>query len=683
MCAKSIRLWLTAAVVPAIVLVAIVAEAQAPETIIACKSGPRGLARFVAPGTPCLPGETPVQWNNPGPAGPAGPPGPPGSQGSQGPQGIQGPPGAPGAQGVQGPAGAAGAPGAPGAQGPPGPPGPQGIQGPVGPPGPQGPEGPPPNFSPLIINVVCPEQTITSALNQTPGRPLTINVTGPCTENVTITRDDVTLQGTGATKALITAANAALSTITLNGARRVTLDNLDVRGGSNGIAGVRGADFDLRNCTARNNTIRGVAVSNHSTATVNNCILELNQDGALAANSGNLYITNSTIQNNTADGVIAVRNSHVRIGQDINGSAVLGPVTITGNPSNGVVITEASVGIIVGGIVEKAAPGNPLPASTSGVIFVGRASRAAIGVGSNNVQAATIVRNGQGDGIEVQDSATANIVNTTITNVSNGIIVRNGASARIGIDETTQLAGNTITANRRTGIVVNEGASADIGGNNINANGTDATQTSRFGISVSASSVLLAGGNTIQNNPFSGLLVTRNGVALVGAGFGSIPTGNTFTGNGAAGQANGTTGAVIVLDGASANVINATINANHGASVTLFENANARLTDTDVTNTISLVPGNPDDANGGNGVVAFLRSTIRLQTGTTVNNNAGHGVLLFSGSALNFRNDAVSSVQNNTGFGIRCFGAEASFEGNTVNVTGNTAGNIHADCTGF
>jgi microcystin-dependent protein len=87
-----------------------------------------GTVRLVVPGTVCVAGETPAQYqlNIHGAAGPQGPAGP---QGATGPAGPSGP---------AGPAGPKGAPGAPGA---PGPAGPSGPQGPAGPAGPQGPPG--------------------------------------------------------------------------------------------------------------------------------------------------------------------------------------------------------------------------------------------------------------------------------------------------------------------------------------------------------------------------------------------------------------------------------------------------------------------------------------------------------------------------------------------------------------
>lgn len=82
--------------------------------------------------------ETPISWNQRGPAGPTGATGgqgPAGPAGATGPTGAQGPAGP---KGDAGPAGPVGPAGATGAQGPAGPAGPTGATGPQGPAGPIG-----------------------------------------------------------------------------------------------------------------------------------------------------------------------------------------------------------------------------------------------------------------------------------------------------------------------------------------------------------------------------------------------------------------------------------------------------------------------------------------------------------------------------------------------------------------
>jgi hypothetical protein len=80
-----------------------VAYGSGSATFSACLGG-LGQLRAVTTGTAptCLPGETPVSWNQSGPQGPQGP------QGAAGPQGPTGATGPQGPAGAQGPAGSAG-----------------------------------------------------------------------------------------------------------------------------------------------------------------------------------------------------------------------------------------------------------------------------------------------------------------------------------------------------------------------------------------------------------------------------------------------------------------------------------------------------------------------------------------------------------------------------------------------
>jgi parallel beta-helix repeat protein len=521
--------------------------------------------------------------------------------------------------------------------------------------------------------------TIAAALNQTPGRPLTINVTGPCTENVTITRDDVTLQGAVA-GTVINAAVATSPTILMNGARRIILSNLDVRGGNRGVNGLRGASFDLRNCTVQNAASnQGVIVSNASVAVVDNCTVQNNPTGGLAATNGaELYVTNTTVQNNGGTAILAVRSSYVRVGQDFAGSASLGPVTITGNAGNGVLITENSAGTIVGGLIEANTTVNSL-------VSISRGSSASIGVGSNSVFGAVTIRNGLSEGIFVGQSAFAEIVGNTITgNSGRGILLTEGASGRIGINPATNaFVANNISNNRQSGIQVSDGASAAIAGNTISSNGTDTAAGNRNGVAVFGATAVIPSGNTIQNNPSSGLFVGRGGNAVVGAGYGFLPTtANIFSNNGADVATTGNGGGIFVYNGGAADIRSASITGNTGGGVLLYEGAVADLRDITISGSVVGTAG----FHGGHGISALFKSTFRIRGVSAVNNNAGDGVRLDAGSGAEFSTftGGPTTVTGNAGNGLNCIGgAETSFFGNTTGITGNTGANINAVCTGF
>ena len=673
------RAWLVVSAAIALVVGApLPSAAQDTPTIRACASGPRGLARFIGPTASCLPGETLIELSPPGgaggtgPQGPAGPEGPAGPAGPAGPQGPEGPAGATGPAGPAGPAGPQGQRGLRGFEGAEGPAGPIGPSGPAGPAGAQGPPGTAADFSPLEVAVNCTQgQSIQAALNQTPGRPVTVTITGPCTENVAIRRDDVTLQG-AVPGTVITAATNAQDTIGMDGARRITLTNLDVRGGLRAVVANRGSSVAMSGCTIQGSVGHGFIASNGSTATIDACQILSNAGfGAIAANSGSVYVTNSAIQGNTRGGVVAVRNAHLRIGQDIAGET-LGPVAISGNGGNQVSFAESAAGVLVGGVVDGAG-------SNSSVVFVGRASSALIGIGSNDQQAATTVRNGGGDGILVDGSA-ATIVNTTVSGNQTGITVR-GGSARIGVlNDSSAFAPNTITGNRNSGIVVRDSAHALIGGNAIVANGTSATG-SRFGVFVFGASAVLNGGNTIQNNPDSGLFVSRGGNVAVGDALGNLPVTNSFTGNGAIRPSSGSGAGIFLFNGASGTIRSATVTGNQGGGIRLFQHATLELNASDVSNNVPAGESPPSD---GPGIQASSRSLVRLGPGTTVNNNAGNGVEVFNGSTADFRNATpLAAVTGNGGFGVQCGAPEDTVSGNTGGVGTNTSGGVAGACTGF
>lgn len=120
---------LTLFLIAAAIATALAANTTQAQVIYSCVDNAKGTIR-VASTAGCSSRETPLSWNQVGPAGPTGPTGPQGPQGAIGPQGAVGP------QGIAGPAGPAGPQGQTGLQGAmgqPGPAGPQGPQGPVGP----------------------------------------------------------------------------------------------------------------------------------------------------------------------------------------------------------------------------------------------------------------------------------------------------------------------------------------------------------------------------------------------------------------------------------------------------------------------------------------------------------------------------------------------------------------------
>jgi hypothetical protein len=106
----------------------------------------------------------------------------------------------------------------------------------------------------IKVNCNVVGQTITAALAANPDvSPLVLQVKGTCTENLTITRDDVTIKTNGVATATIQAADPAKPTVLLDGARRIVIDgkvanSISVTGGTFSIDATRGSSLNVSHC---------------------------------------------------------------------------------------------------------------------------------------------------------------------------------------------------------------------------------------------------------------------------------------------------------------------------------------------------------------------------------------------------------------------------------------------------
>jgi hypothetical protein len=158
-------------------------------------------------------------------------------------------------------------------------------------------------------------QSIQDALGKKhPDRPLTVTVRGNCMENVTVTRDDVTLVGEG---------GAVHGTISIVGARRVLIRTLTISSPTgNGIFGTENAAFRVEDCTLERNFTNGILVRNGAQVTVRGGSLSMNGHattapdtgrGIEATHNGSIDVQNATISGNRSDGVGVFNNSYARL----------------------------------------------------------------------------------------------------------------------------------------------------------------------------------------------------------------------------------------------------------------------------------------------------------------------------------------------------------------------------------
>ena len=350
----------------------------------------------------------------------------------------------------------------------------------------------------------------------------------------------------------------------------------------------------------------------------------------------------------TCNESVSVERSDVTLqGDPLTGGSVNGPdpnvdtLRVTGSRVivDGLTATGGRNGITASGAAGLTVRNTTIQLSgRNGISFTSGAS----GV----VDGCTIQLNPR-DGVAI-DAAQATVVNSSVTqNARFGVLVTNGGSARLGVDNVGTGAGNTISLNGSNGVIVSLGSSALIAMSQITGNGTDPAANGRAGVTVVNATADIIGGNTISGNPGQGVFALSASVQVGDTNFG-FSSVNTITGNGSAANQGGVSGFL----GSSMVVRNAVISGNSGFGLQLSLKSNAQLIASTIQNNV---------AGGGTG------DGIRLMFG--------------SGLLISPPNTVVSG---NTGFGLRCTDGESSFVGGAFLVlSGNGLGGVSGSCTGF
>jgi hypothetical protein len=341
----------------------------------------------------------------------------------------------------------------------------------------------------------CPRESLRDAVSDATDSDRTILFTGVCQWPIVIRTDGLTLTGVGT--AIIDGGGA--DAVTVSGASGVSLTNIEVRNGLNGILGINGAHVTLTGVnahgnvmfgvslqtassallsgvTTNNNGLHGLDLETGSAATVtdtlvasNNRVFGINVNGSTItfslasvsannkalgiqiATSANAFISDATtvinVQNNLSTGLTVVSGAHlVSFGGTINAS---------GNPSNGVSVNSK------GGFDLDAASTLNSFHNGQGVLL----QEASVMTVFNNPQFSGVpgfstinTHDNTGSGISVQSGSTLTLSNQaqlkSNNNAQMGLVADNG----VGVT----LVNSIITDNRGQDIQLTFGARADL-----------------------------------------------------------------------------------------------------------------------------------------------------------------------------------------------------------------------------
>jgi Right handed beta helix region len=232
-------------------------------------------------------------------------------------------------------------------------------------------------------------------------------VSGTCNENVLVPSHiaDITIDGQGLTT--INPPDPTAPAVAVQGANEITIKNLVITGGSNGIQVRRGG-------TA---VIDGVTVSGAAS-------------NGIAVNAGSFArIINSTIQNNGSNGVVITENSSSRLGFLANDDTVASPNTITGNANRGVTVSESSSAVIIG---------NNISNNADDGILVNALSHADIASNTINNNGDNGINVGRNSGVDLGADTGTGIFespnSTTVNNANFGLrcFINSYADGRLG-----------------------------------------------------------------------------------------------------------------------------------------------------------------------------------------------------------------------------------------------------------
>ena len=295
------------------------------------------------------------------------------------------------------------------------------------------------------LHVSCPGIKISNTIRDFAQPGDTIRVTGTCKERVVITKDRITIDGSG--RAVLDGAGVDPSAtefnplVLIDGARGVLIRGMTIQNSSGeGVLAQNGAAVVLQDVTARDNGFTGIAVSTNSTAELVNCAVDSNALGIDAFNNASVVLK----------GTIDVRNNEN--GVEINGQSTLeirgGQVVVNDNKQTGILAGNSSISIFgftesLGSSLTVSGNGTTgilLPSSTLEVVG-GRF----FGSGANVI---TVSNNGE-NGIWLPDSG--GIASPFST--AKFIVESNPTGIRFGQSAVATIIGGLTVRNNGTGVL--------------------------------------------------------------------------------------------------------------------------------------------------------------------------------------------------------------------------------------
>ncbi len=259
--------------------------------------------------------------------------------------------------------------------------------------------------------------------------PIILHISGVCTEVVTITRNDVTLQGNSTSDGL-QAPSAGATVLTLNGAMRTTLNQLMITGGTQGILAESGASFTAAGILVTGAQAYPVSVEGNSTGALQNSTVQnATQEALHVVNGASLQVSGGVVEN-SVNFASQVHGGHLLL----SGGALIQNAGFQGLLADGSGSIEMD-----GAIVEGVPNNNCVFAFTGGTVRIIGSSNliqncgTGLGVGGGRAEISGGTVSGSGVGISVYTGGSILLHNGAIVqnNTGNGVVLWGASSAEL------------------------------------------------------------------------------------------------------------------------------------------------------------------------------------------------------------------------------------------------------------
>ncbi len=341
----------------------------------------------------------------------------------------------------------------------------------------------------LTVTVDCAHrQTIARALtmgNESLG--LIVVVRGTCNESVTIDRNDVTLRGELGFFSAINGPDTATDTVAVM-SNRVTIENLEIMGGRNGIVGIGAGGLLVQSVTVQSTGRNGIAYISGSSGIIDGCMVQSNVRDGIVIESSSATITNCNISQNR-NGVVVTMGGSARIGVD-NLNVPAGN-TINQNVQSGVIIGQGGQAIMAKNQIN----GNSLfgvfvNQGTANIVGLNNIS-ANVGQGINATQATVLIGNPaygfstvnkiEGNGSATSPGGVFGFVGTAMVIRDAVISGNNGFGLILSLGSKGQVFSSTIQNNKPAGQYPGDGIRLVLGSGLFAAPGANSNVSGNTG----------------------------------------------------------------------------------------------------------------------------------------------------------------------------------------------------------